>query len=83
VLALSLTGSDPERKSSSSSLVRASAADCLRKSVFTRFAQAGDSGPQASPELFSSTLDAPTLLLKVGATIIARLANLGELSKPH
>jgi hypothetical protein len=57
--------------------------DRSRKRVFTSIAQAGDSGPQASPELSSSTLDARTLLLKVGAAIIANPANLSELGKRH
>ncbi len=54
-----------------------------RKSVFTTIAQAGDSGPQASAELSPSTLDARTLLTNVGAAILAKLAKLSELGKPH
>jgi hypothetical protein len=62
----------------------ASAADRSRKSIFTSIAQAGDSGPQASPELSPSTLDARTLLLKVGVALaFKRPANLSELSKRH
>lgn len=58
-----------------------SAADRSRKSIFTRIAQAGDNGPQASPELSPCVLDAPTLLLKVRATLFEQPANLSELSK--
>jgi hypothetical protein len=62
----------------------ASASDRTRKSVFASIAQAGDSGPQASPELSPSTLDARTLLLKMGAALpFKRPANLSELSKRH
>ena len=46
-------------------------------------AQAGDSGPQASPELPPCTLDARTLLLNVGAALLAKPANLSEFSKRH
>jgi hypothetical protein len=59
------------------------AADRSRKSVFAATAKAGESGPQASRELSSFTLDAHTLLLKTGAAIIARPANLGEFSELH
>ena len=61
----------------------ASAADRSRKSIFAGIAQASDSGPQASTELSSSTLDTRTLLLKVGAAVIVRPANLSELGKRH
>src|SRR5262245_33286677 len=57
--------------------------DRSRKSIFTSIAQAGDSGPQASHELSLSTLDARTLLLKVGAALFEPPANLSELSKRH
>jgi len=60
-----------------------SAADRSCKSIFTSIAQAGDSGPQASAELSLSTLDARTLLLKVGTALFAKPANLSELSKRH
>jgi hypothetical protein len=62
---------------------RANAADRTRKSVFTRIAEASDSGPQASTELSSSTLDARTLLAQVLAALIAKPANLSELGKRH
>ena len=54
-----------------------------RKSIFASIAQAGDSGPQARPELSPSTLDAGTLLLKVGAALFEPPANLSKLSKRH
>jgi hypothetical protein len=57
--------------------------DCSRKSVFRSIAETGDSRLQASRELFSSTLDARTLLPEMGAAIIARLVNLSELTKRH
>jgi hypothetical protein len=63
---------------------RASAADRSRKCFFTSIAQAGDSGPQASCELSPSTLNARTLLMKVGAALaFKRSADLSELSKRH
>ena len=62
---------------------RASAADRSRKSIFASIAQAGDRGLQASSELSPSTIDARTLLLKVGAAFFERSANLSELSKRH
>jgi hypothetical protein len=46
-------------------------------------AQAGDSGPQANPELSPCTFDARTPLLKMSAALFERPANLGELSKRH
>src|SRR5580704_10659447 len=61
-------GIDPKRTLPSSSLVTMTElGGRSRKSVFTSMAQVGDSGPQARPELSSSTLDARTLLLKVGS----------------
>ena len=59
----------------------ANAADRSRKSVFTRIAQTGDSGPQASPEPSLRTLDARALLLKVRPALCAKPANLSELGK--
>ena len=59
------------------------ASDRSRESIFTSIAQAGDSGPQASAELFPSTLDAPTLLLKMLAALFEKPANLSELGKRH
>ena len=62
----------------------ASAADRSRKSIFTSIAQAGDSGPQASPEPSLATLDVRTLLPNVGVALLAeRPANLSELAKRH
>lgn len=58
-----------------------STADRSRKSVFTSTGQTGDAGLQASSKLFTLTLDARTLLLKVGPALIGRLANLKELRK--
>ena len=54
--------------------------DRSHKSVFTTIAQAGDSGPQAIPEL--STLDARTQFIKVGPAIITMFANFSVLRKP-
>ena len=62
----------------------ASAADRSRKSIFTSIAQAGDSGPQASPQPSLAALDVRTLLPNVGVALFAeRPANLSELSKRH
>ena len=75
-----MSGFDPKPTMSSSSLVT-SAVDRSRKSVFTRIAQAGDCGPQASREPSPSALDARTLFPNVGAAVFAKPLNLSELSK--
>jgi hypothetical protein len=64
-------------------LVTMSEADRSRESVLTSIAQVGDSGPQASTEVPAFTLDARTLLPKVGAALLAKPTNLSELSKRH
>jgi hypothetical protein len=74
---------DPKPPPLSSTSLPPGAADRSRESILTSIAQAGDSGPQASPELFACTLDAAALLLKVGAALLEEPANLSELSKRH
>src|SRR3974390_1280481 len=58
-------------------------ADRARKRVLAGIVQAGDGGPQAGGKLSPCTLDARTLLVKMGAAGFAKAANLGEFGQRH